>query len=223
MASVDCFRIPMSRPLPRREDRACPAPPAATSCRSPARPTSPTRCCARSSAPTIDHRGPEFAELGREVLDGARTGLRHHRAGRGLPGLRAPAPGRRRWSTRCPPATPCWPSRPATSRCCGRRWPPRSASRSQLVPGDWRHGVDPAVVGRAARRRHRPRDQGRLRGAQRDLDRRDQPGGRGARGDRRGRPPRAAARRHDLLARLDRLPPRRVGRRRHRRPARRRG
>ena len=28
-----------------------------------------TACCARSTAPTIDHRGPEFARLGREVLE----------------------------------------------------------------------------------------------------------------------------------------------------------
>ena len=40
---------------------------------------------------------------------------------------------------------------------------------------------------------------------------------RGPQGDRCGRPSGAAAGRHDLLARLDRLPPRRVGRRRHRR------
>ena len=132
-----------------------------------------------------------------------------------LPGVRAPARGRPRSSTRSRPATACWRSRPATSRRCGRRWPSGSAWRSIWVPGDWRHGVDPTSV--AAVLRSDPsiaRGDGR---PQRDLDGRDEPRPRGPRGDRRRRLGRAAARRHDLLARLDRLSARRVGRRRDRR------
>ena len=73
-----------------------------------------------------------------------------------------------------------------------------------------------AIEARLARR-PRARDQGGVRRAQRDLDRRHHPHRRGAPGDRRGAASGAAHGRHDLLARLDRLPPRRVGRRRHRR------
>mgnify|MGYP003694473125 CR=1 FL=1 len=43
--------------------------PAAISCRFPDPPTCPTACSARSTMPTIDHRGPEFA---RARQDGAR-------------------------------------------------------------------------------------------------------------------------------------------------------
>ena len=61
------------------------------------------------------------------------------------------------------------------------------------------------------------RDQGGLRAAQRDLDRLPVAGCGDPEGDRRRRPPGAVLRRHHLLACLDRLSPRRVGRRRHRR------
>ena len=85
----------------------------------------------------------------------------------------------------------------------------------EFVPGDWRHGVDPALVDEKLDRRPRAPDQGGLRRAQRDLDRGHQPHRRDPRGDRRGAPPGAVDGRHDLLARLDRLPARRVGGRRH--------
>ena len=56
-----------------------------------------------------------------------------------------------------------------------------------------------------------------MRGAQRDFDRGREPHRRDTQGDRRGRTLRALHGRHDFLARLDRLPPRRVGRGCHRR------
>ena len=59
------------------------------------------------------------------------------------------------------------------------------------------------------------RDQGGLRRAQRDLDRRDDAHPADPRRDRPRRPSGAADGRHDLVAGLDRLPPRRMGRRRH--------
>src|SRR5690606_36701557 len=61
-----------------------------------------------------------------------------------------------------------------------------------------------------------PFDSGRLRRPQRDVDRRCKPRRRGAEGDRSGRPPGAADGGYDLVARLDRLPARRMGRRRNR-------
>ncbi|VXC03178.1 hypothetical protein NOCARDAX2BIS_400104 [Nocardioides sp. AX2bis] len=95
----------------------------------------------------------------------------------------------------------------------GRRARPRGRDGGRRLAPRRRH----RRRRRAPRSRHRPRDQGRLRGPQRDLDRRHQPDRRRAGGDGLGRPPGPAARRHDLLAGLDRLPPRRVEGRRHRR------
>ena len=46
------------------------------------------RCWPPSRKPTIDHRGPEFGKLGREVLAGIRTIFKTEPAGRHLPGLR---------------------------------------------------------------------------------------------------------------------------------------
>ena len=59
------------------------------------------------------------------------------------------------------------------------------------------------------------RDQGGVRPAQRDLDRLPVADRRHPQGDRRRRPSGAVPGRHHLVARLDRLPPRRMGRRRH--------
>src|SRR5205823_10534515 len=63
---------------------------------------------------------------------------------------------------------------------------------------------------REAHRRQGTLDPRRLRSAQRDLDRGDVAHRRGARGDRSRAPSCALPRRHHLLARLDRLSPRRV-------------
>ncbi len=68
-----------------------------------------------------------------------------------------------------------------------------------------------------ARRRQGARDQGGAGRAQRDLDRRDQRDPADPAGDRSRRSSGAVDGRHDLVAGLDRLPARRVGRRRHRR------
>ncbi len=111
----------------------------------------------------------------------------------------------------------CSWSRPANSRRFGSRWRSGWGSTSSCC----------RPTGGTARTRTRSRtacartraddDQGRLRGAQRDLDRRREPDRGRAQGDRLGGAPGAAAGRHDLLARLDRLPDGRVGRRRDRR------
>ena len=168
------------------------------------------------SAPTIDHRGPDFAELGREVLDGARSGLRHHRPGRRLPELGHGCLGGRPGQHPLPRRPRCSPSRPATSRCSGSRWPTALGLEVDLVPGDWRHGVDPDVV-----EERLTADTGHEIKAVCVVHNETSTGvtSRVAEvraGHRPRRPPGAAAGRHHLLARLDRLPPRRVGCRRHR-------
>ncbi len=78
-------------------------------------------------------------------------------------------------------------------------------------------GRRPGGDRKTSARRRCARDQGGVRRAQRDVDRRDEPHRTDSRGDRPRRASRAAAGRHDLIARLDRLSPRRMGCRRHRR------
>ncbi len=63
----------------------------------------PDRILRAMSLPTIDHRGPEFGALGRKVLAAHQAGLQDAPSGRDLSGLRAPAHGKRRWSTRSRP------------------------------------------------------------------------------------------------------------------------
>ncbi|CAA9328394.1 MAG: Serine--glyoxylate aminotransferase, partial [uncultured Nocardioidaceae bacterium] len=165
------------------------------------------------------HHRPPGARVRRARARGARgpgSGLRHHAAGRRLPRV-----GHRRVGGRA--------DQHALPR--GHRAGLRDRPLRHAVAGDG-HPARPAGGVRARRlaaRRgpgggagaagpgHRARDQGRLRGAQRDVHRRDQP--RARRTPRHGlrRSPGAAARRHHLVAGLDRLPPRRVGRRRDRR------
>ena len=167
-----------------------------------------------------DHRPPRPG-VRRARPGGARggqAGLRHQPSRSSSTRPRAPAPGRRRWSTRCRPGDTVLASRPGTSPRCGRRWPPGWGCEVEFVPGDWRHGADPQAVAGAAGGRHRARDQGRDGGPQRDLHRRHQPG-------RRRSGPRIDAADHPALLLVDtisslgsdRLPARRVGRGRHRR------
>ena len=187
-----------------------------TSCRSRARRTSRTAFCGRSTrrrSTTAGRTSPASASRSSRACAG--SSRRAARSSSTPPP--APARGRRRSSTRCRPATACSRSRPATSRRCGGRWPSGSGSRSQWVEGDWRHGADPERAAeilaadanrdiRAVMVVHNETSTGvtsRIPEIRAAID--------------------AAG--HDalllvdvdLLARLDRLPPRGVGRRRHRR------
>jgi alanine-glyoxylate transaminase/serine-glyoxylate transaminase/serine-pyruvate transaminase len=97
------------------------------------------------SAPTIDHRGPEFAELGREVLAGLGPVF-------GTTGPVVVYPGS---------GTGAWEAALVNTLSPGDRvlafetghfatlWQAMAASLGlevDFVPGDWRHGVDPALV-----------------------------------------------------------------------------
>ena len=67
----------------------------------------PDRILRAMDMPVIDHRGPDFQKLGRRVLDGIKAHLQDQGAGDHLSRRPAPAPGKRRWSTRCRPAITC--------------------------------------------------------------------------------------------------------------------
>src|SRR2546426_776602 len=105
----------------------------------------PDRVLRALSRPTIDHRGPEFARLGKEVLEGCRAIFQTSG-----PVVMFPSSGTGAWeacivNTLTPGdkvlmyetghfAT-LW-------QAMARRW----GVQVEFVPGDWRHGVDPAHV-----------------------------------------------------------------------------
>jgi alanine-glyoxylate transaminase / serine-glyoxylate transaminase / serine-pyruvate transaminase len=105
----------------------------------------PDRVLRAIDRPTIDHRGPEFASLGKEVLAGLKKVFRTSQ-----PVVIFPASG-----------TGAWEGALANTLSPGDRvvmfetghfatlWQEmarRLDIRTDFVPGDWRHGVDPAAV-----------------------------------------------------------------------------
>jgi alanine-glyoxylate transaminase / serine-glyoxylate transaminase / serine-pyruvate transaminase len=105
----------------------------------------PDRVLRAMSAPTIDHRGPEFAALATEVLDAVKPVF-----GTAGPVVVYPASG-----------TGAWEAALVNTLSPGDRvligetghfstlWSGlalRHGLRVDVIPGDWRHGVDPAAV-----------------------------------------------------------------------------
>jgi alanine-glyoxylate transaminase / serine-glyoxylate transaminase / serine-pyruvate transaminase len=106
----------------------------------------PDRVLRAISAPTIDHRGPEFAALTAEVLEALKPVF-----GTAGPVVVYPASG-----------TGAWEAALVNTLSPGDRvligetghfstlWSGlalRHGLRVEVIPGDWRHGVDPAAVG----------------------------------------------------------------------------
>ena len=176
----------------------------------------PDRVMRAMDTPIIDHRGPEFAKLAAQMPRRHQDHLQDHQPGDHLHRDR-----HRRLGSR------------ARQHAVARR--PRADGGDRPV----RHAVEEdgrehrAQAGihqdRLAHRRrserdrghsaqgHEEGDQGGLRPAQRDLDRLPVADQRDPQGDQRRRPSGAVHGRHHLVARLGRLPPRRMGRRRHHR------
>lgn len=106
----------------------------------------PDRVLRALSAPTIDHRGPEFARLTAEVLEGLRRVFRCSG-----PVVVFPSSGTGAWeaalvNTLSPGDRVLMfeTGHFATLWCGVAR---RLGLEVEFVPGDWRHGVDPEVVG----------------------------------------------------------------------------
>ena len=97
------------------------------------------------SAPTIDHRGPDFAELGRAVLDGLGPVF-----GTTNPVVVYPSSGTGAWEAAL--VNTLSPGDRVLSFETGHfamLWQAMAGALGlevDLVPGDWRHGVDPDVV-----------------------------------------------------------------------------
>ena len=176
----------------------------------------PDRILRAMDMPTMDHRGPEFAELGRRVLDGMRTDLQDHG-----PVVIYPASGTGAWEAALvntlSPGDHVLMYETGHFATLWKAMASGSGCEAEFIQGDWRAGADPDAIERAAARRHGHsikavcvvHNETSTGCVSRDR--------RGAAGDRRRRASGAAHGRHDLLARLDRLPARRMGRRRHRR------
>ena len=105
----------------------------------------PDRVLRAMARPTIDHRGPEFQALGRELLDGIRDIFQTER-----PVVIYPASG-----------SGAWEAALVNTLSAGDRvlmvetghfatlWKQIAGKLGlevELVPGDWRHGVDPHAV-----------------------------------------------------------------------------
>ena len=103
----------------------------------------PDRVLRAIAQPTIDHRGPAFAALGREVLDGLQLRLPDHRRRRHVSRRRAAARGKRRWSTRSRRATRVLMVETGQFAALWRDMAVKLGLQVEFIPGDWRHGIDP--------------------------------------------------------------------------------
>ena len=174
----------------------------------------PDRVLRAMDQPTIDHRGPEFARLTLEILEGLKpvfqtTGPVVIYAASGTGAWEAAlvntlSPGDRVLMFETGHFATLW-----------RAMAEKLGLVVEFVPGDWRSGVDPAVVEaklaedrahafKAVMAVHNETSTGVTSRIADDPQ-----------GHRSRRSPGAVHGRHDLLARFDRLPPRRMGRRRH--------
>src|SRR6185436_15740193 len=105
----------------------------------------PDRILRAMAQPTIDHRGPEFAALGREVLEGVREVFKTSG-----PVLIFPASGTGAWEAAL--VNTLSPGDKVLAFDIGelsKLWyemAQRLGLGVEVVPGDWRHGVHPETV-----------------------------------------------------------------------------
>jgi alanine-glyoxylate transaminase / serine-glyoxylate transaminase / serine-pyruvate transaminase len=105
----------------------------------------PDRVLRAIDRPTIDHRGPEFAQLGREVLDGLQQIFRTRH-----PVIIYPASGTGAWEAALvntlSPGDRVLMFETGHFAALWRRLAERLGLQVDFVPGDWRSGVDAAQV-----------------------------------------------------------------------------
>ena len=116
----------------------------------------PDRVLQAIAMPTIDHRGPEFATLGREVVAGMKRVFRTEGTV-----VIYPSSGTGAWEAALvntlSPGDRVVMFETGQFATLWRQMAGRLGIEIQFVPGDWRHGVDPAQVTEtlAADREHR--------------------------------------------------------------------
>ena len=105
----------------------------------------PDRVLRAIDRPTIDHRGPEFAQLGKDVLAGLKKVFRTSR-----PVVIFPASGTGAWEAALvntlSPNDRVLMFETGHFAALWQEMASRLELRPEFVPGDWRHGVDPATV-----------------------------------------------------------------------------
>ena len=174
----------------------------------------PDRVLRAIDQPTIDHRGPEFAALGMEVLAGIKRVFQTRH-----PVVIYPASGTGAWEAALvntlSPGDRVLMFETGHFATLWRRMAERLGLEVEFIARRLAPRRRPGCDRGAAGGRPRARDQGGMRGAQRNLHRLRHARRRGAPRDRPRRPSGAADGGHHLVARLHRLPHGRVGRRRH--------
>ncbi|HJU17702.1 MAG TPA: aminotransferase class V-fold PLP-dependent enzyme [Stellaceae bacterium] len=105
----------------------------------------PDRVLLAMAMPTIDHRGPEFAELGRAVIAGMKRVFQTRETV-----VVYPSSGTGAWeaalSNTLSPGDPVLMCETGHFATLWRQMAGRLGLEVDFVPGDWRHGADPAAV-----------------------------------------------------------------------------
>lgn len=105
----------------------------------------PDRVLRAIDRPTIDHRGPEFAQLGKEILEGLRRVFRTSQ-----PVVVFPASGTGAWEAALvntlSPGDRILMFETGHFASLWHAMAQRLDLRAELIPGDWRRGVEPAAV-----------------------------------------------------------------------------
>ena len=105
----------------------------------------PDRVLRAMAAPTIDHRGPEFGVLGREVLAGLKPIFKTRN-----PVIIYPASGTGAWEAALvntlSPGDAVLMSETGWFASLWQQMAKRLGLEPELLPTDWRHGADPAAI-----------------------------------------------------------------------------
>src|ERR1700682_3047702 len=105
----------------------------------------PDRILRAMSLPTIDHRGPEFGALGLKVLDGIKKIFKTQQ-----PVVIYPASGTGAWEAALvntlSPGDAVLMFETGHFATLWREMAKKLGLEAEFVAGDWRHGVDPALV-----------------------------------------------------------------------------
>jgi alanine-glyoxylate transaminase/serine-glyoxylate transaminase/serine-pyruvate transaminase len=105
----------------------------------------PERVLRAIDRPTIDHRGPEFGALGQRVLEGLRAIFKTRN-----PVVIFPASGTGAWEAALvntlSPGDRVLMYETGHFAALWHRMATRLGLQAELIPGDWRHGVDTAAV-----------------------------------------------------------------------------
>ncbi len=134
----------------------------------------PDRVLRAIDAPTIDHRGPEFAELGKKVFAGMKKVFKTDGAV-----VIYPASGTGAWEAALvntlSPGDRVLMAETGHFAALWNKLALRLGLAVEFLPGDWRHGVSADAIEARLARGSAARDQGGVRRAQRDVDRRHEP------------------------------------------------